>query len=283
MLSALLCTCNRACQRAAEHGLSLIHIYFGVAEFYGGDLAGVLEKLDYLAKLGVEVIYFNPIFVSPSNHKYDIQDYDHMDPHYGKIVEDEGELLIEGETDNRKATRYCCRVTNRRNLEASNAFFAEFMQEVHKRGMKVILDGVFNHCGSFNHWMDREEIYAGKEGFAPGAYVSKDSPYRDYFGFSNKDDAAWPHNKSYEGWWGHDTLPKLNYEGSKALYEDILRIGKKWVSEPYLSLIHILSADRAAGGGLRGDHFRYSYKSSETSCKKDIRKSNGIYKRRSAG
>ena len=206
---------------------------FGVAEFYGGDLAGVLEKLDYLAKLGVEVIYFNPIFVSPSNHKYDIQDYDHIDPHYGKIVEDEGELLIEGETDNRKATRYCCRVTNRRNLEASNAFFVEFMQEVHKRGMKVILDGVFNHCGSFNHWLDREEIYAGREGFAPGAYVSKDSPYRDYFGFSNKDDAAWPHNKSYEGWWGHDTLPKLNYEGSKALYEDILRIGKKWVSEPY--------------------------------------------------
>ena len=66
----------------------------GVREFYGGDLQGVLDKLDYLQDLGVDVLYFNPIFVSPSNHKYDIQDYEYVDPHYGKIVEDmEGGLL----------------------------------------------------------------------------------------------------------------------------------------------------------------------------------------------
>ena len=65
----------------------------GVREFYGGDLQGVLDKMDYLQDLGVDVIYFNPLFVSPSNHKYDIQDYDYIDPHFGKIVEDEGELL----------------------------------------------------------------------------------------------------------------------------------------------------------------------------------------------
>ena len=64
--------------------------YMGVREFYGGDLQGVLDKLDYLQELGVEVIYFNPIFVSPSNHKYDSQDYDYIDPHYGKIVKDGG-------------------------------------------------------------------------------------------------------------------------------------------------------------------------------------------------
>ena len=63
---------------------------FSVGEFYGGDLEGVRQKLNYLQNLGVEVIYFNPLFVSPSNHKYDIQDYDHIDPHYGKIVVDEG-------------------------------------------------------------------------------------------------------------------------------------------------------------------------------------------------
>lgn len=206
---------------------------FSVGEFYGGDIEGVRQKLDYLADLGIEVIYFNPIFVSPSNHKYDIQDYDHVDPHYAKIVEDEGELLLEGETDNRKAGRYRCRVTSQKNLEASNAYFAEFVKEVHSRGMKVILDGVFNHCGSFNCWLDGEEIYEGREGFASGAYVSKDSPYHNYFGFKNQEENAWPHNKSYEGWWGYDTLPKLNFEGSKELYNDILRIGKKWVSEPY--------------------------------------------------
>ena len=206
---------------------------FSVGEFYGGDLEGVRKKLDYLSGLGVEVIYFNPIFVSPSNHKYDIQDYDHIDPHFGVIVEDEGELLSDSEQDNRKATRYCCRVANQKNLKASNAFFAEFVKEVHDRGMKIILDGVFNHCGSFNRWLDREKIYAGQTGFEVGAYLSKDSPYRSYFGFKYQDDSAWPDNKNYEGWWGHDTLPKLNYEGSKALYDDILRIAKKWVSEPY--------------------------------------------------
>ena len=59
-----------------------------IREFYGGDLLGVLKKLDYLESLGVQVIYFNPIFVSPSNHKYDIQDYDYVDPHFGVIIND---------------------------------------------------------------------------------------------------------------------------------------------------------------------------------------------------
>ena len=129
---------------------------FGVGEFYGGDLAGVMQKLDYLQDLGVEVIYFNPLFVSPSNHKYDIQDYDYIDPHYGVIIEDGGELLALGENDNAKATKYIKRVSDLRNLEASNALFAKLVEEAHKRGMRVILDGVFNHCGSFNKWMDRE-------------------------------------------------------------------------------------------------------------------------------
>ena len=60
-----------------------------VQNFYGGDLQGIIDKLDYLQDLGVDVLYLNPIFVSPSNHKYDIQDYDYIDPHFGKIVRDE--------------------------------------------------------------------------------------------------------------------------------------------------------------------------------------------------
>ena len=204
---------------------------FSVAEFYGGDLEGVRQKLDYLQNLGVEVIYFNPLFVSPSNHKYDIQDYDYIDPHYGKIVEDGGGLLKDGVSDNRKAERYINRVTNKKNLEASNRFFAELVEEIHARGMKVILDGVFNHCGSFNKWLDREEIYQVSGDYEDGAFVSKDSPYRNFFGF--QDQFAWPYNTTYEGWWGHDTLPKLNYEGSEKLYDDIMRVAAKWVSPPY--------------------------------------------------
>ncbi|MCD7750831.1 MAG: glycoside hydrolase family 13 protein [Lachnospiraceae bacterium] len=202
-----------------------------VSNFHGGDLKGVLDKLDYLQDLGVEVLYLSPIFVSPSNHKYDIQDYDHVDPHYGVIADDKGRLLETWETENTGAGKYINRVTNPVNLEASNDFFADFVKEVHKRGMKVILDGVFNHCGSFNKWMDRECIYGSEHGYAPGAYVSADSPYRNFFTFHT--DQLWPHNGSYEGWWGYNTLPKLNYEGSQELEDYILHVGRKWVSAPY--------------------------------------------------
>lgn len=202
----------------------------GVREFYGGDLQGVLDKMDYLQDLGIDVIYFNPLFVSPSNHKYDIQDYDYIAPHFGKIVMDEGELLQPGQ-ENRFATRYINRVSNKANLEASNELFAEVVKEAHRRGIKVILDGVFNHCGSFNKWMDRERIYENAEGYEKGAYVEESSPYHNYFAFHHQ--AAWPYNHNYDGWWGHDTLPKLNYEGSKDLFEYIMHIARKWVSPPY--------------------------------------------------
>ena len=202
-----------------------------VREFYGGDLQGVLDKMDYLQDLGVEVIYFNPLFVSPSNHKYDIQDYDYIDPHFGKIVDDRGELLPEHNQQNSEATRYINRVTNPANLEASNEMFVKVVEEAHRRGMKVILDGVFNHCGSFNKWMDRERIYENAEGYEKGAYVSADSPYREYFQFHDQN--QWPYNGSYDGWWGHDTLPKLNYEGSQKLTDYVLDIAGKWVSPPY--------------------------------------------------
>lgn len=205
----------------------------GVREFYGGDLQGVMDKLDYLQDLGVEVVYFNPLFVSPSNHKYDIQDYDYIDPHYGKIVDDGGEVLPNGVTDNSQATKYKKRTTDLKNLEASNELFIKLVEELHRRGMKVILDGVFNHCGSFNKWMDRERIYEGEEDYEPGAYVSADSPYRSYFRFFKEGPENWPYNGNYDGWWGHDTLPKLNYEDSVKLENYILYIGRKWVSPPY--------------------------------------------------
>lgn len=202
-----------------------------VRKFYGGDLQGVLDKLDYLKGLGIDVIYFNPLFVSPSNHKYDIQDYDYIDPHLGKIVHDEGDLLAEDKTENRFASRYIDRVTNKENLEASNRLFAKVVEEAHRRGIRVILDGVFNHCGSFNKWLDRERIYEHAEGYAQGAYVGRDSPYRNYFRFFKED--QWPYNHTYDGWWGHDTLPKLNYEASRKLWDYIMYVGQKWVSPPY--------------------------------------------------
>lgn len=201
-----------------------------VRRFYGGDLQGVMEKLDYLQDLGVDVLYLNPIFVSPSNHKYDIQDYDYVDPHYGVIVNDDDYDLPEWDKYNGHARGYIARVTDKANLEASNALFIRLVEEIHRRGMRVILDGVFNHCGSFNKWMDREGIYEHVEGYQKGAYVEQESPYNTFFKFNGN---QWPYNPSYDGWWGHDTLPKLNYEESPKLYEDIMRIARKWVSPPF--------------------------------------------------
>lgn len=236
----------------------------GVREFYGGDIAGVMQKLDYLQELGVEVIYLNPVFVSPSNHKYDIQDYDYIDPHFGRIVKDEGKLLQKDEHGNWKAdanypnkdaSRYICRVTDKENLEASNRLFAEFVEEVHRRGMKVILDGVFNHCGSFNKWLDRECIYENAEGYEKGAYVSEDSPYNTFFKFRER---QWPYNPHYDGWWGHDTLPKLNYEESPALFDYIMHVGRKWVSPPYN--VDGWRLDVAADLGQSGEYNHYFWK-----------------------
>ena len=204
-----------------------------VREFYGGDIQGIIDKLDYLQGLGVEVIYCNPLFVSPSNHKYDIQDYDYIDPHVGIIIEDGGENLESAAQGNEYARRYRIRTTSKVNLEASNRLFIRLVEEIHKRGMRIILDGVFNHCGSFNKWLDKEKIYKHAPGYEAGAYIDADSPYRKYFHFYKEDEKDWPDNNAYEGWWNHDTLPKLNYEDSKELEEYILSVAKKWVSPPY--------------------------------------------------
>ncbi len=189
--------------------------------FYGGDLQGVRKKLDYFEYLGIEAIYFNPLFVSPSNHKYDTQDYAYIDPHLA--------VIEHWEHNNGFANRYITRVTSKNNLEKSNAYFADLVKEMHRRGIRVVIDGVFNHCGSFSRWMDREGIYLNKQGYEQkGAFHSVDSPYRSYFKFE-KNEA----NSEYDGWWGIETLPKLCYEQSAELEEYILSTGEKWVSAPY--------------------------------------------------
>ena len=162
----------------------------------GGTLWGIADNVDYLEELGVNCVYLNPIFVAGEYHKYDLLDYFHVDPCFG------------GD----KALHHLVRV-------------------LHARGIRILIDGVFNHCGSFNKWMDRERIYENAEGYEKGAFICKESPYHDYFQFYNEN--AWPYNTSYDGWWGHDTLPKLNYEKSRELFDYVMKIAAKWVSPPY--------------------------------------------------
>jgi len=199
-----------------------------IRNFYGGDLQGVIDKLPYLKDLGIETIYFNPIFVSPSNHKYDIQDYHHVDPHIGKIVEDGGRVLEKAEETNANASMYKIRTTSPKNLEASDELFRQLVEKAHEMGIRVILDGVFNHCGAFNKWMDRENFYGKK-----GAYWKKDSKYNNYFVWKDNKDSAWPENENYTGWWNLPNHPKLNFEDSPELFNEIMDTAKKWISEPY--------------------------------------------------
>ncbi|HQF34078.1 MAG TPA: alpha amylase N-terminal ig-like domain-containing protein, partial [Petrotogaceae bacterium] len=101
----------------------------GHREFYGGDILGVMKKIDYIKALGVDVIYLNPVFVSPSPHKYDTQDYNNIDPHFGIITESNGS--------------YSEITKNKKNLDASNRLFSDFMKKCHENNIKVVLDGVF--------------------------------------------------------------------------------------------------------------------------------------------
>ena len=117
---------------------------------------------------------------------------------------------------------YVTRTTSEENLTASDKLFVELVEKAHKKGIRVLVDGVFNHCGAFHKWLDREGFYKKT---VKGAYQNKTSPYRDYF--------YWKEDGTYEGWWGYENHPKLNEEGCVELKNEILEIGKKWVSAPF--------------------------------------------------
>ncbi len=133
-------------------------------DFFGGDLRGVIEKLDYLEHLGVETLYFCPIFEACENHRYGTSDYSCVDPMLG-----------------------------------CNQDFTDLCDLAHKRGMKVMLDGVFNHTGFVSRYFNGDGFYAD----SVGACQSEDSPYRHWFNFTK-----WP--DQYESWWGIYSLPAVN-------------------------------------------------------------------------
>ena len=128
-------------------------------DFFGGNLRGIEKKLNYLRKMGVRVIYLNPIFKAWSNHRYDTADYLKIDEMLG-----------------------------------TEADFRRLCRAAHKRGMKIILDGVFSHTGSNSRYFDKENVFGG------GAYHDPTSPYRSWFEFKD-------YPQDYTSWWGIQTLP----------------------------------------------------------------------------
>ncbi|MDW8350142.1 MAG: glycoside hydrolase family 13 protein [Verrucomicrobiae bacterium] len=154
---------------------------------YGGDLQGILQKLDYLADLGINAIYLNPIFHSPSHHKYDALSYHHVDPHFGP--DPAGDLaLIAKETFHDPSTW---------SWTAADRLFLHLLQQAKKRNIRIILDGVFNHLGKqsppFQDLLKNQRL----------------SPYRDWFIVESWRDDTTGTPFTYRGWFGHDTLPEI--------------------------------------------------------------------------
>ena len=132
--------------------------------FFGGNLWGVAEKLDYLKSLGVGVIYLNPIFKAYSNHKYDTGNYLEIDSMFG-----------------------------------GKAAFDNLIKKADECGIKIILDGVFNHTGDNSIYFDKYGEYGGV-----GAYSNENSEYRNWYSFMGSRDR-------YDSWWGIKILPRLNH------------------------------------------------------------------------
>ncbi len=163
------------------------HAFWGVlARRYGGDLVGVREKLDYIQDLGINAIYLNPIFMARSLHKYDGASFHHIDPTFGPDRAGDLALLAEvRETEDPKTWVWT----------AADRFFLELVKDVHARGVRIIIDGVFNHCG--------REFFAFQDVLKHG----KKSRYADWFRIKRwKRDGSF----TYEGWWGHQSLPEFN-------------------------------------------------------------------------
>lgn len=183
----------------------------GGSTFYGGDLDGISEKLPYLKKLGVTALYLNPVFVAPSVHKYDTEDYRHVDPQFGG---DQALLRLRHQT--------------------------------RQAGMRLILDGVFNHSGDSHGWFDRHN--RGTD----GACHNPASPWREWYSFSSEGRAL--------DWLGYPSLPKLDFR-SETLINEIYRgedsIVRHWLKAPWemdgwrLDVVHMLGEAGGARNNLQ--------------------------------
>ncbi len=154
-------------------------------DFFGGNLAGITEKLDYIASLGVETVYLCPIFEAAENHRYGTADYSRIDPMLG-----------------------------------TNEDFRTLCDQLHKRGMRLMLDGVFNHTGYVSRYFNGDGFYPDT-----GACQSEDSPYRSWFQFR-----LWP--DKYESWWGIYSLPAVDEDDPS--YRDFIFGGEDSVVRRWL-------------------------------------------------
>jgi len=182
---------------------------------YGGDIQGIIDKLDYLRDLGINAIYLNPVFWSGSHHKYDATSFHHIDPWFGP--DPQGDLaIIAGETADPATWKWT----------SADRLFLDMVRQARAKGIRVILDGVFNHAGlAFFAFRDvREKQQA--------------SAFRDWFTVESWDDPGTPANEfSWSGWHGIKELPEFAETGegdeatlAPAVKDYILAVTRRWMA-----------------------------------------------------
>ncbi len=179
---------------------------------YGGDLIGVIQKLPYLKELGVDAIYFNPIFEAPSLHKYDGASFHHVDDNFGPDpAGDKARLAAANETEDPATWIWT----------AADSTFLELIQKAHELGIKIVIDGVFNHSG--------REFFAFKDIIQNGPK----SRYRDWYTILRWDNPETPQDElDYKAWWGFKSLPEFAEDANglkPGPREYIFHITRRWM------------------------------------------------------
>ena len=170
-----------------EHSEPVKNIWYDLERRrYGGDLQGILDKLDYLEDLGVTALYLNPVFEAPSSHKYDAVSYHHIDPNFGPDPDGDRRLIAQEIPDDPSTWVWT----------RADQLFLKLIQEVHRRDMRIIIDGVFNHMGLRNPF------------FLDVLKKQEKSPYADWFIIESWANPAEGIPFDYQGWLGVKELPE---------------------------------------------------------------------------
>ncbi len=174
---------------------------------YGGDLQGIIDKLDYLKELGIGAIYLNPVFVAPSHHKYDIAYHHHIDPTFGPGPEKDWKIIRSETPDDPSTWKWT----------TADSLALRLIREAHKRDMRIIFDGVFNHVGYNNFAID--DLRKNQ----------KDSRFKDWFTIKSWEDSVTGSEFEVKRWWNIKDMPELRedtsgiVEGPKKYIFDITR------------------------------------------------------------
>ncbi|TSA27861.1 MAG: alpha-amylase [Ignavibacteriales bacterium] len=178
---------------------------------YGGDLQGIIDKLDYLQKFGITAIYLTPMFESPSLHKYDASMYHHIDNNFGSDPKKDVEIWSQENPGDPQTWKWT----------TADKLFLKLISECHKRGIKIIIDGVFNHVGT-TFWAFKDVVKNQQK-----------SKYKDWFVIKSWDDPNTPKNEfDYEGWAGIKDLPRFRQDENGIVSgpkEHIHAIIKRWM------------------------------------------------------